>query len=196
MPSAVDNTLALFRAAEEAGVAPGCPRQHHQPLRGFAAAILPRQGPRWSGHCASPACPTPSSAPTVLFGKEDILINNIAWLLRRFPVFGVFGSGHYRLQPIYVDDLAALAVSGRPNAAEPQSSTPSARRPSPSTSWSRLIGRDDRQPRAIVHLPPGLGSLSRIVGCSSTTWLSPATSRRPDGGSARLRRAPRRAAPA
>jgi NADH dehydrogenase len=48
--------------------------------------------------------------PTVLFGKEDILINNIAWALRRLPVFGVFGSGEYRLQPIYVDDLAALAV--------------------------------------------------------------------------------------
>ncbi len=48
--------------------------------------------------------------PTVLFGKEDILINNIAWALRRLPVFGVFGNGEYRLQPIYVDDLAALAV--------------------------------------------------------------------------------------
>jgi len=48
--------------------------------------------------------------PTVLFGKEDILINNIAWLLRRLPVFGVFGDGSYRLQPIYVDDLAKLAV--------------------------------------------------------------------------------------
>jgi NADH dehydrogenase len=48
--------------------------------------------------------------PTVLFGKEDILINNIAWALRRFPVFGVFGSGEYRLQPIYVDDLAEIAV--------------------------------------------------------------------------------------
>ena len=44
--------------------------------------------------------------PTVLFGKEDILINNIAWMLRRFPVFGVFGDGRYRLQPIFVDDLA------------------------------------------------------------------------------------------
>ncbi len=48
--------------------------------------------------------------PTVLFGKEDILINNIAWALRKLPVFGVFGNGHYRLQPIYVDDLAELAV--------------------------------------------------------------------------------------
>jgi NADH dehydrogenase len=46
----------------------------------------------------------------VLFGKEDILINNIAWTLRRLPVFGLFGDGSYRLQPIYVNDLAALAV--------------------------------------------------------------------------------------
>lgn len=38
------------------------------------------------------------------------MINNIAWVLRRFPVFGVFGDGKYRLQPIYVDDLASLAV--------------------------------------------------------------------------------------
>ncbi|MFN8411903.1 MAG: NAD(P)H-binding protein [Anaerolineales bacterium] len=48
--------------------------------------------------------------PTVLFGKEDILINNIAWLLRRFPLFGLPGDGSYRLSPVYVDDLAKLAV--------------------------------------------------------------------------------------
>lgn len=48
--------------------------------------------------------------PAVLFGKEDILINNIAWALRKLPVFGVFGNGKYRLQPIYVDDLAEIAV--------------------------------------------------------------------------------------
>jgi NADH dehydrogenase len=48
--------------------------------------------------------------PAVLFGKEDILINNIAWALRRLPVAGVFGDGLYRLQPIYVDDLARIAV--------------------------------------------------------------------------------------
>ncbi len=48
--------------------------------------------------------------PTVLFGKEDILINNIAWGLRHLPVFGVFGDGKYKIQPIYVDDLAELAI--------------------------------------------------------------------------------------
>lgn len=48
--------------------------------------------------------------PALLFGDEDILINNIAWVLRRLPVFGVFGDGQYRVQPIHVDDFADLAV--------------------------------------------------------------------------------------
>ena len=48
--------------------------------------------------------------PTVLFGKEDILINNIAWLLRKLPLFGLPGDGSYKLSPVYVDDLARLAV--------------------------------------------------------------------------------------
>jgi len=48
--------------------------------------------------------------PTVLFGAEDVLINNIAFLLRRLPVFGLPGDGNYRLQPVFVDDLAALAA--------------------------------------------------------------------------------------
>ena len=49
--------------------------------------------------------------PTVLFGTEDILINNIAWLLLRFPFFAVPGDGSYRLQPVFVDDLAELALN-------------------------------------------------------------------------------------
>ena len=48
--------------------------------------------------------------PAIFFGREDILINNIAWMLRRFPFMGVFGDGEYRLQPIYVDDLADLLI--------------------------------------------------------------------------------------
>ncbi len=50
--------------------------------------------------------------PTVLIGAEDILINNIAYLLRRLPVFGLPGDGSYRLQPVFVGDLADLAVEG------------------------------------------------------------------------------------
>lgn len=49
--------------------------------------------------------------PTILFGgPDDILINNIAWALRRLPVFGAFGGPRCKIQPIHVDDLAALAV--------------------------------------------------------------------------------------
>ena len=48
--------------------------------------------------------------PTVLVGAEDILINNIAYLMRRFPFFGLPGDGSYRLQPICVEDLADLIV--------------------------------------------------------------------------------------
>jgi NADH dehydrogenase len=49
--------------------------------------------------------------PTVIFGSEDILINNIAYFLRRLPIFAVPGDGKYQIQPIYVEDMASLAVS-------------------------------------------------------------------------------------
>ena len=49
--------------------------------------------------------------PTVIFGIEDILINNIAWFARHFPVFAIPGSGEYRVQPIFVEDLAELATN-------------------------------------------------------------------------------------
>jgi NADH dehydrogenase len=48
--------------------------------------------------------------PTVLFGGDDILVNNIAWLARRFPVFAVPGDGRYRLRPVATADLADLCV--------------------------------------------------------------------------------------
>lgn len=48
--------------------------------------------------------------PAVIFGGDGVLLNNIAWLLRRFPVFAVGGDGGYRLRPVHVDDLAALCV--------------------------------------------------------------------------------------
>ncbi len=48
--------------------------------------------------------------PTVIFGAEDILINNIAWCVRRFPVFGIPGNGGYGVRPIYVEDMARLLV--------------------------------------------------------------------------------------
>ena len=48
--------------------------------------------------------------PSILFGGDGVLINNIAWLLRHLPVFAVGGTGQYRIRPIHVDDLARLCV--------------------------------------------------------------------------------------
>jgi NADH dehydrogenase len=48
--------------------------------------------------------------PTVIFGPDDILINNIAWLARRFHVFAIPGNGRYRVRPVYVKDLADLCL--------------------------------------------------------------------------------------
>jgi nucleoside-diphosphate-sugar epimerase len=48
--------------------------------------------------------------PAILFGNDGVLVNNIAWLLRRLPVFAIGGGGRYRIRPIHVDDLADLCV--------------------------------------------------------------------------------------
>jgi NADH dehydrogenase len=110
---AVQNTLTLFKAAKEAGVR----RVVHvsitnpsesSPLEYFRGkAVLERA-------LAESGLSYAILRPTVIFGRGDILINNIAWAVRHLPVFGVFGDGQYRLQPIYVDDLADLAVSCGP----------------------------------------------------------------------------------
>ncbi len=106
---AVRNTLILFEAARKAGVQ----RFVHvsitnpslsSPLEYFSGKAVLEQALIESGLSWA------ILRPTVLFGEEGILINNIAWMLRRLPVFGVFGDGGYKLQPIHVDDLAALAV--------------------------------------------------------------------------------------
>ncbi|MEW6602129.1 MAG: NAD(P)H-binding protein [Nitrospirota bacterium] len=106
---AVDNTLKLFRAAKEAGikrivhVSITNPSENSD-LEYFRGKAMLERALVESGMSYS------ILRPAVLFGKEDILINNISWVLRRFPVFFLFGDGSYRLQPIYVDDLARLAV--------------------------------------------------------------------------------------
>ena len=48
--------------------------------------------------------------PTLTFGPGDILVNNLSWVLRRFPIFAIPGDGEYRLQPVHVDDVARVAL--------------------------------------------------------------------------------------
>lgn len=106
---AVTSTKTLFRAAKEAGV-----RRivHISITNPDIHSDLPyfRGKAELEASLESLGVSYCILRPTVLFGKEDVLINNIAWSLRHLPVFGVFGGGDYRLQPIYVDDLAAAAV--------------------------------------------------------------------------------------
>ncbi len=49
--------------------------------------------------------------PAILFGGDGVLLNNMAWLLRRLPVFAVGGRGDYRIRPVHIDDLARLSVA-------------------------------------------------------------------------------------
>lgn len=97
--------------------------------------------------------------PAVLFGNDGILINNIAWLLRRFPVFGVFGDGNYRLQPIYVDDLARLAVEHGKGS---ENTVNDAIGPETFTYRGLVeeIGRIIGSPRQIISIPPAMGILA------------------------------------
>ena len=160
---AVRNTLALFDAAEKAGVQ----RIVHvsitnpsedSPLEYFRGKAILEKALIDSGISNA------ILRPAVLFGKEDVLINNIAWVLRHLPVFGVFGSGDYRLQPIYVDDLAALAVEqGKVrdntviNAIGPQTFT--------YRELATMIGQLIGKPRRIVSVSPWFGHfVGRIVG--------------------------------
>jgi uncharacterized protein YbjT (DUF2867 family) len=48
--------------------------------------------------------------PTLTYGPNDILINNLAWALRRLPVYGLPGLGRYTVQPVHVDDVARICV--------------------------------------------------------------------------------------
>ncbi len=106
----VTNSRILIQAAKEAGVR----RIVHLSI---ANASLDSHLPYYSGKARVEKAIIESGLsyailrPTVIFGAEDILINNIAWFVRHMPFFAVPGSGQYQLQPIFVEDIAELAVN-------------------------------------------------------------------------------------
>jgi uncharacterized protein YbjT (DUF2867 family) len=106
---AVENTRVLFRAAAEAGVG----RIVHVSV---TKAAQDSPYPYFRGKAAVErelsvlGLPYAIVRPTLVFGPRDILVNNIAWILRRFPLFLLPGGGEYRVQPVAVEDVAALAV--------------------------------------------------------------------------------------
>ena len=155
---AVDNSAKLFDAAKRAGVK----RVVHisitnpsidSPLEYFSGKAKVECALIESGLSYA------ILRPAIIFGKEDILINNIAWFLRNFPVFGVFGDGNYRLQPIYAEDLARMAIEqgqGKENCIIDAIG--------PETFTYRELVRQIRDAigvtRPIISIPPAIGYLS------------------------------------
>jgi uncharacterized protein YbjT (DUF2867 family) len=107
---AVSNSKTLIRAAQEAGIR----KIVHLSI---ANPSIDSPFPYYSGKAGVEKAILDSGLsyailrPTVIFGGEDILINNIAWFLRHLPFFAVPGSGKYGIQPIFVEDIANLAVN-------------------------------------------------------------------------------------
>lgn len=160
---AVENSKILFNAAARAGVG----RVVHvsitnpsldSPYEYFRGKAELEQAIVESG------IPHTILRPAVLFGGDDILVNNIAWMVRRLPVIGVFGRGEYRLQPIHVHDFARLAVEqGR------ASSDRTIDAIGPETFTYReliqTIARTLGRRRLIVGMPPAIGYLfTRMMG--------------------------------
>ena len=107
---AVANSRALFHAAKRAGVQ----RIVHvsithpnssSPLPYFRGKALVERA------LAESDVSYAIVRPAILFGGDGVLLNNIAWLLRRLPVFAIGGRGDYRIRGIHVDDLAHLCLT-------------------------------------------------------------------------------------
>jgi NADH dehydrogenase len=107
---AITNSRVLFEAAGRAGVA-------HIVHISIANPSIDSPLPYYRGKAlveqalAESGVPYTIVRPTFLFGGgRDILVNNIAWILRRMPLFVVPGDGRYLVQPIHVDDLAGICL--------------------------------------------------------------------------------------
>ena len=162
---AVRNSRTLIETARAAGV---------RKLVHVSIANASRQSPLpyYSGKAAVEDLVAASGLaytilrPTVIFGGEDILINNIAWFVRHFPVFLVPGDGRYGLRPIYVEDIARLmADAATTDGEEPR--TMNAVGPE-TFAFEELVGRLASQlgVRArIAHVPAGVAyAATRVTG--------------------------------
>lgn len=157
-PGAVENTKILVDAAVKAGVK----RMIHISITNPSADS---RLPYFWGKAANEKFVKESGMsyailrPTVLFGKEDILVNNIAWLMRRLPLFGLPGDGSYKLSPVYVDDLAELAAEA---VYKKENYVWDAVGPDEFTfkEMTQLIGATIGKKRLLIPLPPRLALLA------------------------------------
>ena len=148
---AVANSRVLFHAAERAGVQ----RIVHVSITHPASTSpLPYFRGKALVERALAECDLSYAIlrPAILFGGDGVLLNNIAWLLRRLPVFAIGGRGDYRIRGIHVDDLAQLCLA---KAAETHDSVTDAVGPERPT-FTELVGavRDAVGSRArLLHVP-------------------------------------------
>jgi len=150
-PGAVEHTRILMGAARAAGVR----RVVHISI---TAPSLDSHLPYFQGKALNEKSVIDSGMsygilrPTLIFGQEDILINNIAWILRRFPFFVQIGEGHYKIQPVFVDDLAEIACR---SAYEQANSVLDVTGPETYSfdDLVSLVGRKIGCPRPILHVP-------------------------------------------
>lgn len=163
--TAVQNSRILIQAAHDAGVK----RIVHvsianpsleSPLAYYRGKAAVEDAVRESGMSYAIV------RPTVIFGAEDILINNIAWFVRHLPLFGIPGDGQYGLRPIYVEDMARLLVA---SATQIGNSVRDAVGPETFRfeELVRMIGREVQSPCRIMHMPAWLA----YVGTSVTGWM-------------------------
>ena len=163
--TAVRNSRTLLQTAKEAGVRRIVYVSIANPsldslLGYYRGKALVEQAVRESGLAYA------ILRPTVVFGEGDILINNIAWFLRRFPAFAIPGAGNYSIRPIYVEDMARLLadsidLSGNTvrDAVGPETFH--------FDELVRLIARNVGRSAHLVHVPMGIAYVATLL----TGWM-------------------------
>ena len=160
---AVQNTRTLFEAAKRAGVG----RIVHFSVTNVSSGSgLPyfRGKAQVEDMLVGFGVPYAIIRPTLVFGVGDLLLNNMAWALRRFPIFPVYGNGDYPVQPVYAEDLAAQAVEA---GSRSESSVADAAGPDTFSfeALIRLLASSMGVRRWFLHTPPRMGlALTGLVG--------------------------------
>ena len=161
--AAVENSQRLFEAARDAGVGKIV---HISVSNPSADSVLPyfRGKGEVEEILKGLGLPYAIIRPTLVFGEGDVLISNMAWALRRFPLFPLCGRGDYRVQPIHVEDTAAQAVTA---GGKTEDTIEDAAGPEVFTfrELLRLLASSMGVHSKIVGMPPRLAlTLTRIVG--------------------------------
>ena len=160
---AVENSKTLFEAAIDAGISKIV---HISVSNPSPDSRLPYFAGKWRVEEALKGYDIPHAIirPTLVYGKDDLLLNNIAWALRRFPLFPIYGDGNYKVQPIFAEDLAELAVQA---ATSVENFTADAAGPDVLSfnALLRLMASKMRASCGLVRTPPSIGlALTSVIG--------------------------------